>query len=104
MTDETPLGTTTLLADGKEVQLVDKKVVYEPVEFYNLITANHFNCFASNVLTSNRFNNLYHIQDYKFVNNNYLLSVTLIKCQPNSVPTGVETSPTGNSKASSSNG
>ena len=70
MTDETPLGTTTLLADGREVQLVDKKVVYEPVEFYNLITANHFNCFASNVLTSNRFNNLYPIVDYKFVKDN----------------------------------
>ena len=70
MTDETPLGTTTLLADGREVQLVDKKVVYEPVEFYNLITANHFNCFASNVLTSNRFNNLYPIVDFKFVKDN----------------------------------
>ena len=70
MTDETPLGTTTLLSDGREVQLVDKKVVYEPVEFYNLITANHFNCFASNVLTSNRFNNLYPIVDYKFVKDN----------------------------------
>ena len=70
MTDETPLGTTTLLADRREVQLVDKKVVYEPVEYYNLITEYHFNCFASNVLTSNRFNNLYPIVDFKFVKDN----------------------------------
>ena len=70
MTDDTPLGTTTLLSDGREVQLVDKKVVYEPVEYYNLITEYHFNCFANGVLTSNRFNNLYPIVDYKFVKDN----------------------------------
>ncbi len=70
MTDDTPLGTTTLLADGREVQLVEKKVVYEPVEYYNLITEYHFNCFANGVLTSNRFNNLYPIQDYKFIKDN----------------------------------
>ena len=67
MTEETPIGTTTLLADGREVQLVDKKIVNEPVEFYNLITEYHYNCFANGICTSNRFNNLYPIKDYKFV-------------------------------------
>ena len=70
MEDETPLGTTTLNAEGKEVSLISKEVVEQPVVYYNLITANHFNCFASNVLTSNRFNNLYPISDYKFVKDN----------------------------------
>ena len=70
MTDETPIGTTTLLADGREVQLIDKRVVSEPVEFYNLITEYHFNCFANGICTSNRFNNLYPIKDYKFVKDN----------------------------------
>ena len=67
MEDETPLGTTTLNAKGEEVTLISKEVVEEPVVYYNLITANHFNCFTSNILTSNRFNNLYPISDYKFV-------------------------------------
>ena len=70
MEDETPLGTTTLNAKGEEVTLISKEVVEEPVVYYNLITANHFNCFTSNILTSNRFNNLYPIQDYKFVKDN----------------------------------
>lgn len=70
MTDETPIGTTTLLSNGEEVQLTDKKIITQPVEYYNLITANHFNCFASNILTSNRFNNLYPISDYKFIKDN----------------------------------
>ena len=67
MEDETPLGTTTLNAKGEEVTLISKEVVEEPVVYYNLITSNHFNCFTSNILTSNRFNNLYPIKDYKFV-------------------------------------
>ncbi len=70
MTDETPIGTTTLLSDGCEVQLTNKKVIEQPVEFYNIITANHFNCFATGICTSNRFNNLYPIKDYKFVKDN----------------------------------
>ena len=70
MTDETPIGTTTLLSDGREVQLVSKEVVHESVKFYNLITSKHFNCFANGVCTSNRFNNLYPIKDYKFVKDN----------------------------------
>ena len=70
MEDETPLGTTTLNAKGEEVTLISKEVVEEPVVYYNLITANHFNCFTSNILTSNRFNNLYPIVDYKFVKDN----------------------------------
>lgn len=74
MTDETPIGTTTLLSNGEEVQLTDKKIITQPVEYYNLITANHFNCFASNILTSNRFNNLYPISDYKFIKDNRKLT------------------------------
>ena len=73
MTDETPIGTTTLMSDGREVQLVSKEVVHENVKFYNLITSNHFNCFANGVCTSNRFNNLYPIKDYKFVKDNRVL-------------------------------
>jgi hypothetical protein len=67
MTDETPIGTHTLNAKGEWVTLVEKKVVEEEVTYYNIITDYHMNCFAGNVLTSCRFNNLYPIQDLKFV-------------------------------------
>ena len=67
MTDDTPLGTTTLLEDGSEVTLVKKEVIEQPVEYYNIVTEYHFNCFANGISTSNRFNNLYPIKDYKFV-------------------------------------
>jgi hypothetical protein len=67
MTDETPIGTHTLNAKGEWVTLVEKRVVQEEVVYYNIITDYHMNCFAGNVLTSCRFNNLYPIQDLKFV-------------------------------------
>ena len=70
MTDDTPIGTTTLLDDGTEVTLVSKEVVHEPVEYYNIITNYHFNCFASGISTSCRLNNMYPIKDYKFQKDN----------------------------------
>ena len=70
MTDETPIGTHTLNAKGEWVTLVEKRVVQEEVVYYNIITDYHMNCFAGNVLTSCRFNNLYPIQDLKFVKDN----------------------------------
>ena len=70
--------------DGKFIhanRLVGKKVytldgiatlesceeVHENVEFYNIITNYHMNLFANNVLTSTSLNNLYPINDMKFV-------------------------------------
>ena len=70
MSDDTPIGTTTLLSDGREVTLVSKEVVHEPVKYYNLITEYHFNCFANGICTSNRFSNIYNINDYKYVKEN----------------------------------
>lgn len=59
---------------GKEVYTqsgVDKviscEVVEEPVEFYNIITDYHMNCFANTTLTSCRYNNIYPISNMKFV-------------------------------------
>ena len=71
MTDETPIGTTTYTADGKEVKLVSKEVVSVPeVEYVNIITKYHINVFANNILTSCRFSNLYPIKDMKYVKDN----------------------------------
>ncbi len=67
MTEDTPIGTTTFLADGTETKLVSKEVVEEFVEYYNVITNYHMNLFANGILTSCRFNNLYEIKDMKFV-------------------------------------
>lgn len=47
--------------------LLSCEYVNEPVKFYNIITEHHMNLFAENVLTSCRLNNLYPIQDMKFV-------------------------------------
>lgn len=70
MTDETPVGTTTFNAKGEYVTLVEKTVVEEDVVFYNIITDYHMNLFADNILTSCRLNNIYPIQDMKFVKDN----------------------------------
>lgn len=67
MTDETPIGTTTYTADGKEVKLISKKVIVKEIEFANIITNYHMNVFANNILTSCRFSNLYSIEDMKYV-------------------------------------
>jgi hypothetical protein len=67
MTDDTPLGTTTFNIRGEEVRLVDKCVVHEPVNYYNVITHGHVNLFADGILTSCRYNNIYPIVDMKFV-------------------------------------
>ena len=70
MTDDTPLGTHTLNAKGEIVTVVEKKVIKERVTYYNLITEYHINCFASNICTSCRLNNIYPIKDLKFVKDN----------------------------------
>ena len=67
MTDDTPIGTTTLLDDGSEVTLVKKEIIERPVKYYNIITEYHFNLFANGISTSNRFSNMYPIKDLKYV-------------------------------------
>ena len=48
-------------------KLVSCERVEETVDFYNVITNKHINLFAEGVLTSCRLNNLYPVQDMKFV-------------------------------------
>ena len=74
MTDDTPTGTTTLNARGEWVTLVEQRVVTEQVTYYNIITDRHLNCFAGNILTSCRLNNIYPIRDLKFVKDNRVLT------------------------------
>ena len=67
MTDATPIGTTTVNEHGQEITLVDKQVIQDTIEYYNVITDYHMNLFSDTILTSCRFNNIYPITDMKFV-------------------------------------
>lgn len=67
MTEDTPIGTTTFNVKGEEVTLVNKCVVKEQINYYNVITNHHMNLFADGILTSCRYNNIYPIVDMKFV-------------------------------------
>lgn len=59
---------------GKEIytiqgitRLTNVTKVYENVKYYNIITEYHMNLFANEVLTSCRYNNIYPIEDMKFI-------------------------------------
>ena len=71
--DTTPVGTITFNELGEEVTLISKETIEESVRFYNVWTQYHLNLFADSILTSNRFNNIYPIQDMKFVKDNRAL-------------------------------
>ena len=74
MTDDTPIGTTTITSDGTETKLVSKEKVQETVNYYNIITDYHMNLFAEDILTSCRLSNLYEIKDMKYVKDNRKLA------------------------------
>lgn len=65
---ETPIGTRVFKQDGSKTKLVARKVVNKEVNVYNIITDYHMNLFANGILTSLRLNNLYAIENMKFVN------------------------------------
>jgi hypothetical protein len=73
MTDDTPIGTTTINVFGEEVTLVDKRVVQDEVNYYNVVTDHYMNLYADGILTSLRFNNIYPITDMKFVKDSRVL-------------------------------
>ena len=67
MTAATPIGTITVNEHGQEITLINKQVIQDTIEYYNVITDYHMNLFSDSVLTSCRFNNIYPITDMKFV-------------------------------------
>ena len=70
MTSDTPIGTTTFNSKGEYVKLISSEVVYKKINYCNIITNYHMNCFVSNILTSSRLNNIYEIKKMKFVKDN----------------------------------
>lgn len=65
--EETPIGTITFKDDRTTPTLVSKEMVYEDVDYYNIITENHYNCFTNGILSSCRLSNQYAISDMKYV-------------------------------------
>jgi len=61
------IGKTTVNEKGEDVKVVNIEFVDKKVEYYNVVTSKHFNCYANGYLTSTRMNNLYEIQDMRFV-------------------------------------
>ena len=53
--------------DGVDVTLTSVEHVTKPIVYYNIITDYHMNIYANDILTSTGFNNLYPIQDMRYV-------------------------------------
>lgn len=57
----------TLMTQNGPMKLLSCDIVEDNVEFYNIITNYHMNCFANKVLTSTGFNNIYPIENMKYI-------------------------------------
>ena len=68
--EDTPIGARIYKDDGTTTRITDRKIVKEEIEHYNIITDYHMNLFAEGILTSICLNNLYEIQNMKFVKDN----------------------------------
>ena len=64
---ETPDGTITFAEDVSEPVLLNQELIYDTVDYYNIITDKHFNLFANGILTSCKCSNLYRIENMKYV-------------------------------------
>ena len=67
MTDETPIGTHTFNHRGEVIELISKEIINENATFFNIISDHHINIFCNSILTSNRLNNIYEIENMKFI-------------------------------------
>lgn len=63
------VGKTVMTQNGP-TKLLSCDIVEDTVEFYNIITDYHMNCYANNILTSTTLNNIYPIKDMKFIKEN----------------------------------
>lgn len=51
-------------------KLLSCELKHETIEFYNIVTNYHMNCYANGVLTSTKLNNIYPIENMKFIKEN----------------------------------
>ena len=64
-------GRKTIKQDGSIVDVLGWENIVEDVEYYNIITDFHINCYAEETLTSCRYNNIYPIsKDMKYIKDN----------------------------------
>lgn len=49
--------------------LISCEIIHKEVEFYNIITNYHMNCYANTILTSTGLNNIYPIKNMQFIKN-----------------------------------
>ena len=65
--EETPIGMHTINSEGKKIKLVGREIIRADVYAYNVITDKHINLYANGILTSRGSNNLYPIEEMKFI-------------------------------------
>ena len=61
--DKTKVGDRIYSKNGI-VTVTDKQYFEEEVEYYNLITSKKINCFADGILTSDRYGNMYPVDEF----------------------------------------
>lgn len=57
----------TIMTQNGPMKLLSCDIIEDNVEFYNIITDYHMNCFANKVLTSTGFSNIYPIENMKYI-------------------------------------
>ena len=57
----------TIMTQNGPTKLLSCEIITDIVEFYNIITNYHMNCYANNILTSTTLNNIYPIQNMQFI-------------------------------------
>ena len=65
--EETPVGTTVFMEDGTSAKITEIVEIEKEINVYNVMTEKHINIFANGILTSLRFNDIYDIQNMKYV-------------------------------------
>lgn len=65
--EASPIGMRTINSKGEIITLVERKVYIEPAVAYNVIIDKHINLYTNGLLTSRGLNNLYPIENMKFV-------------------------------------
>ena len=68
------VGMTTYNDKGEFVKITKIEFINEKIEFMNIITNGHFNCFANGILTSCKLSNMYPIKNMKYDKTNKILN------------------------------
>lgn len=64
----------TIMTQNGPTKLLSCNIIEDIVEFYNIITDYHMNCYANNILTSTKLNNIYPIENMQFIKDNRIFT------------------------------